>query len=159
MLYAFNLGGWWSSPNRGSEAFGFRCITTSKKEARKLLLHTIKKIENEYDDTVKKLIDKLEDLYKNKTYDDEDDDEELNNVMCDLFHQETAIRTDGLIRSNKCSMVLFDLCPDTIVYNNQNNKTSTLENFILYSKFYTSSSDHYEDYYADNVFIHLGGFY
>ena len=155
MLYAFNLGGWWSSPNRGSEAFGFRCITTSKKEARKLLLHTIKKIENEYDDTVKKLIDKLEDLYKNKTY----DDEELNNVMCDLFHQETAIRTDGLIRSNKCSMVLFDLCPDTIVYNNQNNKTSTLENFILYSKFYTSSSDHYEDYYADNVFIHLGGFY
>ena len=154
MLYTFNLNGWWSSPNRGSEPFGFRCITTSKKEARKLLLHTIKKIENEYDDTVKKLIDKLEDLYKNKTY----DDEELNNVMCDLFHQETAIRTDGLIRSNKCSMVLFDLCPDTIV-DNQNNKTSTLENFILYSKFDTSSSDHYEDYYADNVFIHLGGFY
>ena len=154
MLYTFNLNGWWSSPNRGSEPFGFRCITTSKKEARKLLLHTIKKIENEYDDTVKKLIDKLEDLYKNKTY----DDEELNNVMCDLFHQERAIRTDGLIRSNKCSMVLFDLCPDTIV-DNQNNKTSTLENFILYSKFDTSSSDHYEDYYADNVFIHLGGFY
>ena len=154
MLYTFNLNGWWSSPNRGSEPFGFRCITTSKKEARKLLLHTIKKIENEYDDTVKKLIDKLEDLYKNKTY----DDEELNNVMCDLFHEERAIRTDGLIRSNKCSMVLFDLCPDTIV-DNQNNKTSTLENFILYSKFDTSSSDHYEDYYADNVFIHLGGFY
>ena len=154
MLYTFNLNGWWSSPNRGSEPFGFRCITTSKKEARKLLLHTIKKIENEYDESVKKLIDKLEDLYKNKTY----DDEELNNVMCDLFHQETAIRTDGLIRSNKCSMVLFDLCPDTIV-DNQNNKTSTLENFILYSKFDTSSSDHYEDYYADNVFIHLGGFY
>lgn len=155
MLYTFNLNGWWSSPNRGSEPFGFRCITTSKKEARKLLLHTIKKIENEYDDSVKKLIDKLEDLYKNKTY----DDEELNNVMCDLFHEERAIRTDGLIRSNKCSMVLFDLCPDTIVYNNQNNKTSTLVHFILHSKFDTSSSDHYEDYYADNVFIHLGGFY
>ena len=114
-----------------------------------------KKIENEYDDSVKKLIDKLEDLYKNKTY----DDEELNKVMCDLFHEERAIRTDGLIRSNKCSMVLFDLCPDTIVYNNQNNKTSTLEHFILHSKFDKSSSDHYEDYYADNVFIHLGGFY
>ena len=23
MLYTFNLNGWWSSPNRGSEPFGF----------------------------------------------------------------------------------------------------------------------------------------
>ena len=153
MLYTFDLNGWWSSPNRGSEPFGFRCITTSKKEARKLLLHTIKKIENEYDDGVKKLIDKLEDLYKNKTY-----DTEWNNIMYDLIHEERWIRTDGLTRSGGCRMVLFDLCPDTIV-DNLNNKNSTLEHFILYSKFDTSSSHHYEDYYADNVFIHLGGFY
>jgi hypothetical protein len=78
--------------------------------------------------------------------------------MCDLIHEERWIRTDGLTRSNKCRMVLFDLCPDSIV-DNLNNTPSTLEHFIMHSKFDTSSSHNYEDYYADNVFIHLGGFY